>query len=94
MAQLSLCLALLKDCGSSTGVKLLHTKGMLSLVGNITSDRSHVVFEEFQLGVPQAQLTRLRNSFVRQFVKLLNQSLGSKKASVCKGQTLKLIGRD
>ena len=62
-----------------------YTKRMLSLASNISSDPSHVLFKEYQLlpsnrrfRVPQARLNRLRNSFVPQSVKLLNQSLVAK----------------
>ena len=64
-----------------TNVQAAHTKRMLSLAGNITSDPTHILFEEYQLlpsnrrfRVPRARLNRLRNSFVPQSVKLLNES--------------------
>ncbi len=56
---------------------------MLCLAGNITSDPSHILFEEYQLlpshrgfSIPQARLNRLRNSFVPQSVKLSLGSIG------------------
>ena len=68
-----------------TGFQEAHRRRILFLARRITSDPTHVLFKEFELlpsnrrfRVPQARLNRLRNSFVSQAVKMLNQARGSR----------------